>query len=110
MKQHLWQIEHPKSEVPEVIFGDSELLDVSWHNDEMPSFEVKGARAALGERDIRLWVDYPDSATETRFIVEYYDWDGRRQDTIYSGNDAQVAISSLKQATREAIEHDKTQS
>jgi hypothetical protein len=105
----LWMDEHPKANVPAVIWQHPELVDVSWHNDTMPSFNPKGWEECGGDSgnvDLRLWVDYedqtdsefPDDPDWTRYHVEWND-DGDYV-TIYRGFDALAAIEALLAAKK----------
>jgi len=48
----------PEYCVPYEITSDPQLVDVSWHGDLAPSFQLAGF--VNDERDVRLWVGHPD--------------------------------------------------
>ena len=77
-------------EVPEKILhlvGDGEATDLSWHNDESPSF---GIHSDADEGIcVRIWVGRPGDAI--RFIVTIKD-ENREYDPLYQGNDVDEAI------------------
>lgn len=96
-----WQHEHPGANVPAEISRHPDLVDISWHNDAMPSFvrrEAFDPNGDLPEGFVRLWVDYEDPARS-----EFSDWPGRHRyavcvdgaEPIYEGEDMGAALKAL---------------
>jgi hypothetical protein len=75
-----WRIEFGESwDVPSEI--TDRLMDISWHNDTMPSFAFLTWEVPEGHYCWKVWVDHPDREQREhmsgcRFIVEEYCPDG----------------------------------
>lgn len=121
----LWKVEHPKAAIPSSIYKHTGVVDVSWHNDAMPSFTFEGNERSYpknfddekeSERlkdldldlEVKLWADYPkeksefsnwvsDDPTEqfTRYHVSIFNWSNGIDAETYRGNDPKAAVDAL---------------
>ncbi len=100
-KNPTWRDEFPPEfDVPELISGDPELEDVSWHNDVCPSFTLKrlmGKVLETGAVDVRLWCEHPDpDKREWDIETRYNVYDHVAEIQHYNGNDPAEAVRALK--------------
>ena len=91
----------PDYEIPSEILNLEGIEDLSWHNDEMPSFGL--IRTVDGHlQDIRIWVGYPNPERchyrSGRYFVALFRDDWQEMDDRYLGDDMHEAIRAFMEA------------